>query len=234
MEESLADWYYPSSGFSGSFGGGEYNSRGGDTRLSAAVSRSGRRSARMTVRGSGGTRLFRWLELRTNRDTTVSAWFYFPRNYRLTGSRAKGRYLNLFQFKSRTPRGANDPLLWLNVANRGRVMRLQLMWWHRTLKGPRRGQSGFRRIRQRVADVPVRRWFQLEARLRQSKDYDGRLTVRQDGERIFDLRGIRTSYENCTYNAWCAANEWAVNNYTDGLRPSPATIYVDDAGIRRN
>ena len=40
-----------------------------------------------------------------------------------------------------------------------KALRLQLIWWHRTLEGPRPGRSGFRRFTQRVADVPVDRWF---------------------------------------------------------------------------
>ena len=39
-----------------------------------------------------------------------------------------------------------------------KALRLQLIWWHRTLEGPRPGRSGFG-ASQRVADVPVGRGF---------------------------------------------------------------------------
>jgi len=110
-------------------------------------------------------------------------------------------------------------------------MRLSLIWWHRTLEGPQKGQSGLRRFTQTVADLPTGRWFELKAQLKQSKDFDGSLRVWQDGQLIFDLAGIRTSFANCAYNSWCAANEWAINNYSDGLSPAPATIYADDASV---
>jgi hypothetical protein len=91
--------------------------------------------------------------------------------------------------------------------------------------------SGFRRLRQRVATVPVGRWFQLSARLRQSKNFDGLLCVWQDDRLLFGLHDVRTSYPNCAYNDWCAENEWSVNNYSDGLAPSPSVIFADGASI---
>jgi hypothetical protein len=229
MEEgTLADWYSPLPGPSGDYGGGEYNSGNADATPSAKRSHEGAYSVRMALpSGKGGTRLFRWRELHANRETIVSAWFYFPRAYRPT---ARGRYLNLFQFKSRSPSGPVDPLLWLNV---NRSMRLELIWWHRTLEGPRRGQAGFRRLPQHVAALPLHRWFEVEARLRQSKEFDGRLRVWQDQRLLFDLRGIRTSYANCSFNSWCASNEWAINNYSDGTSPTPTVIYADDVRIER-
>ncbi len=181
-------------------------------------------------RGRGGTRLFRWKESREHREARYSAWFYFPRAYRLTGRRCC-RYFNLFQFKSRSASGANDPIWYIEIRARSPgTMSLQLVWWPRTLEGPHRGERGFRRFRT-VATVPVRRWFRLTAFLRQSKDFDGRLLVWQNGKVVFDQRDVRTSYQNCAYNPWCAANEWSVNLYSDGLSPKPVVAYVDDARI---
>jgi hypothetical protein len=57
------------------------------------------------------------------------------------------------------------------------------------------------------------------------------LRIWQDGQLLFDLTGIRTSYLNCAYNPWCASNEWSINNYSDALTPAPAVIYADDASI---
>ena len=64
-----------------------------------------------------------------------------------------------------------------------------------------------------------------------SLDFDGFLRVYQDGQLIFDQSNVRTSYANCNYNAWCTSNAWSVNNYSDGLTPVPAVIYLDDAVI---
>jgi hypothetical protein len=232
MEEgSLADWYSPRSGPYGDFGGGEYNSDGGVTTVSAEQAHKGSLAARMTLPdGHGGTRLFRWHELRLHQETVQAAWLYFPRRYSRVGG--NGQFFNLFQFKSRSSSGAVDPIWYLDVSNPAPDrMRLDLVWWPRTLEGPWPGTSGFRRWTQTVADVPVGRWFEVKARLRQSKDFDGALRVWQDDQVLFDMDGIRTSYATCRFTRWCAENEWSVNNYSDSLMPAPSVIFVDDARI---
>jgi hypothetical protein len=234
MEEgTLSDWASPGGGSGSAPGGGEFDSGGGRARASRREAHSGTWAARLVLPdGRGGTRLFRWGELQLHRDAVVSVWLRVPRRYRMTGDVATGRYWNVFQIKSRSTSGANDPLWFLDLASRsGRRLRLQLVWWHRTLEGPRPGRSGFRRFKQRVTDVPVGRWFRLTARLLQSSQFDGMLCVWQGARLIFAKSHIRTSYENCTHNSWCAANEWSVNNYSDGLSPAPAVLYVDDAGV---
>jgi hypothetical protein len=234
MEEgTLADWYSPQPAAIGNFGGGEYNSDGGVTTVSDERSRSGSFAAKLTLPGGhGGTRLFRWRELRRHQETLQTAWFFFPRSYTKIGT--DGSFLNLFQFKSRSISGAVDPMWYLDVSNpTPDRMRLDLVWWPRALEGPRHGELGFRRLTQHIADIPVGRWFELRAQLRQSKDFDGVLRIWQDGQLIFDMTGIRTSYTNCRYTPWCAVNEWAVNNYSDLLTPSPSAIFVDDARIER-
>jgi hypothetical protein len=213
-------------------GGGEFDSGSGVSTASRDVAHSGSWSAEMTLAdGSGGTRLLRWQEPRAYRDLVFSAWFYIPRTYTLTGD-PSGRFWNVFQFKSRSTTGSVDPMWDLIVDNPapGR-MRINLDWSPRTLQGPLPGQSGWRRFTQSVADVPAGRWFQLTAELRQSNAFDGSLRVWQDGELLFDLTGIRTTYLNCAYNSWCGSNEWSINNYSDALSPAPSVIYADDANI---
>lgn len=232
MEEgTLSDWWSPGGGSGSAPGGGEFDSGGGRARASRREAHSGTWAAKLVLpSGRGGARLFRWGELQIHRDAVMSVWLRVPRRYRLTADPATGRYWNVFQIKSRSTSGANDALWFLNLASRsGRRPRLQLIWWHRTLEGPRPGRSGFRRFKQRVADVPLDRWFRLTARLLQSSQFDGMLCVWQGARLIFAKSHIRTSYENCSFNSWCAVNEWSVNNYSDGLAPAPAVLYVDDA-----
>jgi hypothetical protein len=228
-EGTLADWSAPPE----MAGGGEFNSGSGYAAASTEHAHSGAWGTELVLPdGRGGTRLFRWRELRAHRRSLVSVWLLIPRAYALTGDRATGRFWNLFQFKSRSPEGRNDPLWFVNLARpaAGRL-RLQLVWWHRTLEGPRPGRHGFRRFRQRIKDVPVGRWFKLTALLRQSNRFDGKLCVWQGRRRLFAKEGVRTSFANCAYNRWCTSNEWSVNNYSDGLDPRPAVVYVDDARI---
>ena len=213
-------------------GGGEFDSGSGVSTASRDVAHSGSWSAKMTLPdGSGGTRLFRWQEPRQYRDLVYSAWFYIPQAHTLTGN-PSSRFWNLFQFKSRSTADSVDPMWDLTVSNPspGR-MHLNLDWSPRTLEGPQPGQSGFRRFTHAGADVPVGRWFQLTGQLRQSNGFDGALRIWQDGQLLFDLAGIRTSYADCAFNTWCGSNEWSINNYSDALSPAPAVIYTDDASI---
>ena len=243
MEEgTLSDWYLPARGPSGDYGGGLYNS--GASRASAAFDRAhtGRSSLRATIstRGSSssGVRAFRWREPRRYREAYYSAWIFVPRRYTLTGDPCCGRFWNLFQFKSRSPDGRVDPLWAVYVGNRARTGALYLYvgwgWGGTRVAGPYSSSGvGGKNFCQSALNLPERRRTRIEAFLRQSRDFEGRLTVWQAGVRLFDFRRVRTSYENPRYNAWRAANEWSVNLYSDGMSPSPATISIDDAAIRR-
>jgi hypothetical protein len=162
---------------------------------------------------------------------------YFPTQYTLTGGTEKYYFLNLFQFKSRTTDGSrNDPVWALYAAPDGQghlYMHAGWGWGGTTLSGPKStdGVGGKWYEPTQRTPIPVGRWVHLEAFLHQSKDFDGRLTFWQDGQQLFDLTGIRTSYNNCNYNAWCADDEWGANLYSDGLSPNPAVVYMDDAAI---
>jgi hypothetical protein len=226
-EGALADWYAPSTGPFGDFGGGEYNSGSGDTTVSTERPRSGAYSAKMRLWGNGGTRLFRWREPRVTRDASYSVWLYIPEQIRVSG------WWNLVQFKSRSTSGANDPI-WIVEPRTNAEGELYptLVWWHRTLEGPQPGQLGYRRIEPPAGTLlPVGRWFEVRARLLQSADFDGRITVHVDGQQVWDYQDVRTGYRNCTWNSWCTSNEWSVNNYGESLSPWP-TIFADDAAIR--
>ena len=48
---------------------------------------------------------------------------------------------------------------------------------------------------------------------------------------ISSSRTLINSKENSEYNDWQCANEFSVNNYSDGLNPTTATLYIDDAEI---
>lgn len=184
-----------------------------------------------------GVRAFRWAEARANRSLYYSVWMYIPTTYTMTADPNFGQYWNLFQFKSRSADGSrNDPLWALSAAKNpagGMYLRAGWGWGGTTVAGPRATDSVGGKWYEPTTRVPlpVGRWFHLEAHLHQSKDFDGQLSVWQDGLKIFSFTGVRTSYANCNFNSWCANNEWSVNNYSDGLSPNPATIYMDDAAI---
>ena len=53
-------------------------------------------------------------------------------------------------------------------------------------------------------------------------DNTGRVAIWQDGVRLFDVRNVPTRHAD-------GDCQWSVNNYSNGLTPSSATIYIDDA-----
>ena len=74
-------------------------------------------------------------------------------------------------------------------------------------------------------NVPVGRWFQVQALYKCAGDMSGEAIVWEDGVKLFEVHNVQTRY---AADNGCG---WSVNNYSDGLNPSPATIYIDDAEI---
>jgi hypothetical protein len=223
-------------------GGGQlYNSGAFEAEASTDIARTGLHSLRARIwtpsSPSSGVRAFRWQEARANQELYYSAWLYLPTAYTLSNERRNGGYWNVFQFKSRTADRSRDDPVWAFYATPdgegGLYLRAGWGWGGTALAGPygTDGVGGKNYEPETRVSLPVGRWVHLQAFLRQSSEFDGRLTFWQDGVKLFDLDGIRTSYPNCSFNAWCADNGWSVNLYSDGLLPNPATIYIDDATI---
>ncbi len=231
---NISQWYWPSTSESSHFGGGVYNSGDAKAVATKEIAHSGRWSAKLTVAtlnsSTSGARLFRWLESQTHRALYYSVWVYLPVAYKRTGS-----FFNLIQFKSSTPDGRrNDPVWAFYLENVGDRLYIAAGWGagNTNLPGPYSGDGmGAKSYRQSIRPLPIGRWVHLEAFLRQSSVFDGQLTFWQDGLKLFDFQNIRTSYVNCMHNSWCANNAWSVNLYSDGLLPTPAVMYVDDAAI---
>jgi hypothetical protein len=214
-------------------GGGQYDSGGARSLVSRTRSHSGTRSVKAVLpAGIGGTRLFRWKEPREHRELTYSSWYLIPRRYAFTSRLSAERFWILFEFKSSSSdRSRNDPFWYVNaVRRRGHRLGATLAWGYQSrLEGPHMGQTGWRTYGHRP--LPVGRWFQISARLRQSKDFDGSITVRIDGRRLASVRHVRTGWPSCAYDSWCVDQGWAATSYSGGIKPLPAEIYMDDAAI---
>jgi hypothetical protein len=183
--------------------------------------------------GRAGCRQSRNVEARSGETFVFSAWYYLPRREVPTRD-----MWNVFQFKSRSPSVVSigtDPFWTINIvrSRRGGPLRLVLKWkggdtdHTQGVRGPFAHSSRHPRIfRQRRAVVPIRRWFKISAYLDQSGAFNGRLAVRQNGVLLWNKRRIRTKYPD----GW---QSWSVGNYSNGIRDSPATIFIDDARVRR-
>ncbi len=189
-------------------GGGEFDSGTAYSVASKDVAHSGSWSAKLitTTPPESGTRLFRWHESQTYPSLYYSTWYYFPRNY------AAPNYWNIFQFKSKISDTVVDPFYVLNVGNNSSGgMYLYLYDWQRQVS-----------YSQSQKTLPAGQWVHVEAFYKCAPDSTGQITIWQDGTQLFNVTGKSTRYSN-------GDCQWSVNNYSDSLSPSPATIYVDDA-----
>src|ERR687896_1805095 len=106
----------------------------------------------------------------TQHRALLQRMVFFPRIYR------PGLYWNIFQWKSKTS-SVNDPFFILNIGNRSDGdMYFYLYDWQR------RASNG-----QTKMDVPVGRWFQVEAYYRCAADNTGRVIFWQDRQLLFDV-----------------------------------------------
>jgi Polysaccharide lyase len=204
-------------------GGGPYITRSGRVSVERRVVHSGRYAMRLSIRGADGRhgdqaiRMFRYRLVEGSRlplAAYYSVWLYFP-------VRATPRhYWNVIQWKTKLSSGVVVPVFILNVANRASsgAMYLYLL--------QARGRLSVAASR---LDLPVRRWVQIETYYRWSTRGEGRVTVWQDGHRVMDLRRAVTAFPTDDVNP----RQWSVNNYTNAIRPSTISIFVDDAAITR-
>ena len=79
--------------------------------------------------------------------------------------------------------------------------------------------------------LPTEQWFKVELFVRQSKDFDGRVTLKQDGDTLFDFEHVRTGGAVPTFNAWQTANLVGFVHESDGLTVPSAVMFADDALI---
>jgi hypothetical protein len=229
----------PPESCSGSNGGNTEPSGIASTTVVSSPVHSGTKALKLQISTpntpTSGERMFRWLEPRAMQKGYYSVWINIPQRYVLTGNPVNGHFVNLFQFKTADGISRIDPIWALHINDDDPAhWYLQMIWGDGgfTGAGPHSGDPVSRKAyTQAIKELPVGSWVHLEAYLSQSNAFGGQLTVWQDGTQIFNFTSIKTSYNNCAYNSWCADDEWSVNLYSDGLTPNPAYIYVDDFHI---
>lgn len=214
-------------------GGGFFDSGSASETASKVVAHSGRYSLRAVIRTppEAAVSAFRWKEPREYAALYYSVWVYFPARYRLTGNRHTGRFWNLLQWKSRNARHPVSSIWQVNLGQTRRGL-VPYLAFPGALPGPQEGQSGFHVFHPLVVKpIEPRRWIHFVAYVKAAHDYTGRIAVWQDGAKIFDRRGVVTSFHSPGYNEWNTDIEWSVNCYSDKVVPSPTVLYIDDASI---
>jgi hypothetical protein len=198
--------------------GGEYDTRSGDATVTNAVAYRGRFALALSIRdangetGSQATRMFRWgyAGRPLPQAAYYGAWFYFPRRWE------PSVYWNIMQWKTKVSPTATLPVMTLNVGSRSGRMFLYLYDHVRDVNAGRA-----------PIELRPRRWTHIQAYYRFAPDATGRVVLYQDDRKIITADGVETELPSTEVYA----RQWSINNYTNGLSPSSATIYIDDAAI---
>jgi hypothetical protein len=200
----LSDWQRGGTDFGSTY------VQGGELTVTADVARSGTRALRSTVvtPGSAAAQISR-AEIAAP-AAYYGAWFLLP------DAAQPATFWVFFSFHARAAPGNDVPVWDLKLASPG--PELQLL----------RHDTGDLAPLTHVP-VPVGRWFQVEAFYRPAADANGRLQIWLDGTPIYDLAGVPTAPANAAE----APVTWSVGSITDGLTPTPATLYVDDAYVSK-
>ncbi len=224
--QDLSHWYFGLNSTTtpccseGNPGGGVFNSGVASTGPSFDVAHGGTYSALLKIstpsNPTGGTRLFRWVEPQTYSDLYYSAWYYFPQIYTPNGNPA---FWNVFQWKSKGTAEGDNPFFILNVGNRPPGdTNPGAMFFYLYNQNTATSYTPLAYI-----NIPVAGWTHLQAHY-VCDPVSGHVTFWQDGTEIFDVSSVATRYAD-------GDCQWSVNNYSNSLTPSPASIYVDDAAI---
>lgn len=80
---------------------------------------------------------------------------------------------------------------------------------------------------------PADTWMHMECFYRWSTSPDGRITCWINGHLAWDVPNIVTQFDQSLtdYSEYHMPRQWKINHYSDGLRPSAVTIYIDDAVV---
>lgn len=194
------------------YGEAIFNSGLAEVDITHEVAHSGRYAIDLTIRDAHqqtqGARIFRLVPL--PEEAYYSAWYYFPQRYQ------PAIWWNVFQFKSKVDGGESTSMWSLNVDNNDDGDMFFYLW------DAIRGQS-YEAAMLSPETIPVNQWVHLEVFYRRSTGKTGSVVVWQDGIKIYDVQDVQTALSDTLY--------WSVNNYTDDIEPSTATIFVDDAVI---
>jgi hypothetical protein len=143
-------------------------------------------------------------------EAYYSAWFYIPSSFVVKG------WLSVTHFRgSSTGDGNNLVPLWdVNLYPRPDGSLVAHLYNYTTMTN----------LEEVVpVPVPLDTWVQFEVLLHKAADASGRVAVWQDGVLVVDWQAVISAPTD-----WV---EWDAGGSSDGVAPSPAVLYIDDAAI---
>lgn len=218
-------------------GGGEFNSKNGNSVVSSAYAKSGKYSLKMSINTSNGgghaTRNYRWKEISNHDDLIFTQYFYFPK--RIDFDR-NNDWFNLIQTKGvkfakggagTGPDQINLPHFVLGLEVRGgagsgganylSLADLQKFWGGNKPDKIWTAPDGI--------NLPVGKWVKIQMRIIQDRGDKGRVLVWQDNNLIIDT-GLRN-----TLRPEVDTNMYSINAYSDQTYPAVTNIYLDELSI---
>ena len=181
-----------------------------------------------------GCRQFRFPEANLTEGLYYSFWMYLPDRYEIN-------YWAAFaQFKSRTKTGLNDPIWKLQLTNTAEGEMALTLGFKCQCEGPGPKESDWhesgynmRYFKQDKVILEPKKWTFIEFYRKPSTGYHGEVAVWQDGQLLWQLEDIVTSYPSGSESFSLIAygeDVWAV----DGANRHPwFTVIFDDISITR-
>jgi hypothetical protein len=194
----------------GDAAGTSYVAGGGDVSVQTGLARSGRYALRSMAGVAGTTSAGQVTRRGLGVAAFYGAWFYLP------AFAHPATYWVFFSFHGDDGAGGDTALWDLKLADAGNgTLELQLL----------HHDTGDVTPLQHVA-VPLGRWFQVQAFLRPAADDTGHLQIWLEGVPIFDLSGATTPVATLSVS-------WTLGSITDGLTPTPTSLFADDAFVAK-
>lgn len=197
--------------------------------VTTELAHSGTHSLKLTIdttNGKAACRQHRNKEAVSGNTYYYSAWYYYPTVF----FPVKEQY-NVFQFKSHgTMYPSPKPQPFWSIEATQSPLTFALNWKGGDvsdtdgIRGPYANSTVSQKEYRSTTQVPIGRWFQIEAYLVQSGQFTGTLTVWIDGTLVWDFQDVRTKWPG-------GDQRWSVNNYSNSLDPPVYTAFIDDAQI---
>jgi hypothetical protein len=192
------------------------------------------RNAIRATRGNKAVRFMRWTTDAYDRggaelplECYYSTWVYLPEAYdpkkHAPWDPGDGGWWNIFQFKSNDEQNESQSGWSLNLEKDPQSRRLSC-YLYSQINSDRSWEP------EEAVEIPVRKWFHIEAFVKVSQEETGRIEIWLDGESIIRADNVRTAVKSPNPNIM-----WGIGNYTDhidgGRKIGTATIYFDDSLI---
>jgi hypothetical protein len=169
-----------------------------------------------------------------------SAWYYIGAGYELDG-----KFRNNFQWKTNnacaTVKGGVKTVIGFETKDAGNpsVLQVEIGINDCNTMMPNAGVTivdGCKARQNNPVPVPRNQWFHLEVYYKAAKT-NGRITIWQDGQMIFDLSGAnfntltKWGQDNPTIRSDNQYLYWGLGSYADQTLTTRQLIYIDDARI---